>query len=242
MHNTLPKIADNDLIYTYKERFFTGFAPCFQKGVLSLACCKGAKNGNGMRQSICKAIEAGNNVWLLSIASKDIIEKGHNFSGIHYAPGDAIYLAKISDTLTWMEYSTDSGYKLRKDSYYVLKDGRVDWKACIKKLHDTPEDKERDCGIGNCYSMGKTEEEIFTKEKQILISKEYYIFNNGHNIADNEKYKVLNVIRGFSCTKKENIDRPILLRDFLCDNADFYCCKGINPFDVVKEDRRSGCI
>ena len=221
MRNTIPRIADNDLIYTYKERFFTGFAPCFQEGVLSLACCKGAKNGNGMRQSICKAKENGNNVWLLSIASKDIIDKGHNCSGIHYAPGDVIYLANITDTLTWMTYSTCNKFKKRKDSYYVLKDdGKVDWKARIKDLHDKTEDKDRDCGIGNCYSRGKTEGEIFTTEKQILISEEFYIFNNGHNIADKEKYKALDVKRGISYKKKGDLDRPKLLQDFLCDNAD----------------------
>ena len=98
--NVFPDIRKEDSVYTYKERAFTGFAPCFQNGIYSLACCKGAKNGKGMRQSVCKAVDEGKTVWILAIAAWDIKRKDYNTSGILYEPGDAIYLAKIDHVCT----------------------------------------------------------------------------------------------------------------------------------------------
>ena len=229
--NIFPDIRRDDIVYTYKERAFTGFAPCFQNGVYSLACCKGAKNGKGMRQSVCRTIDEGKTVWILAIAAGDINRKDYNTSGILYNPGDAIYLAKIDRVCTWQEYSTDSVYSKRKDSYYVLKNGKVEWRSKVEKLHDTPEYKERDCGIGACNSNGRSEVEIFTTEKQILIASEYYIFNKGQQISANEKYKMLDVTWGFKCNDGDGILRAEILNDFLQENNSFFCYSGTDPFN-----------
>ena len=197
-----PHIKDNDIIYTYKEQAFNGFAPCFKNGMYSLACCKGAKNGKGMRQSICKAFESGKNVWVMAIAACDIKRKDYNISGIDYEPGDVIYLAKIDKVCTWDEYSSSINYSKRDDSYYVFRNGKVTWRNLINGRHDTPFDIERDCGIGSCSSTGTTEEYVFKNEKQILLAKEYYVFDKGQRLSGVVDFEELDVHRGYSFIEK----------------------------------------
>ncbi len=214
-------IDDNDLVYTYKEQFFTGFAPCFQGGTYSLACCKGAKNGRGMRQSICKAIKNNKNVWVLSIAGADIVRKFHNCSTIEYEPGDAICLAKIKDCLAWNDYSQEQEYMERIDSYYVLDNDKVTWREKIKGVHDTEDYLIRDCALGLSCSGKRTEANIFREEKQILIANEYYVFEDGHNISNSPELKELDVKRGFKCADTGEISRASILRSFVEKNQPF---------------------
>ena len=108
------KIGDDDLVFTYKERAFNGFAPCFDNGVYSLACCKGARNGNSLRQNACEKFLSGKTVWVLAIAAAKITDKGNNTSSIAYKHGDAIYLAKVDGVYTWKDYS--DLHSDRKDS------------------------------------------------------------------------------------------------------------------------------
>ena len=234
-----PEINDNDLVYTYKEQYFTGFAPCFENGIYSLACCKGAKNGNGMRQNICNNFEKKGNIWVLAIAGGEIRCKGHNTSKIIYNPGDVIYLAKIEETFTWYEYSTSPKYKYRMDSYYVLKNDRVEWKNKIDKIHDTQADLEKDCGIGNVEVHSRAAADIFQNKKQILVSNEYYILEGNQPLSGNEK--VLDVNRGFMYKEKKDLKcRTRALRNYI-EKCKFFYYGGSNPFINSDKREESGC-
>ena len=239
--NEYPVINKNDVIYTYKERVFSGFAPCFQYGLYSLACCKGAKDGSGMRQSVCRAVESGRNVWVLAIAAGDVKHEGNNTSPICYEPGDAIYLAKIDKVYTWKEYSTLSLFEERKDSYYVLRNGKVDWRKKIDGLHDDRDALEHDCALGLCCKKGVSEEDVFTNEKQILTSEEYYVFDKGQRLSGITKYKSLDVARGFSFMDKDNESRTAVLIAFLRENHSFYCKSGTDPFSNSKGTKGGSC-
>jgi len=95
---------DNDIIFIYKEQHFNGFAPCLDNNKFLLACCKGNKKNGGMRVNACQKFNEKNddnqNIWILSIAGKDIVKKNQNLSGNGYSEGDAIYLAKITNTFS----------------------------------------------------------------------------------------------------------------------------------------------
>ena len=210
----IPNINSEDIIYTYKEQVFTGFAPCFQDGIYSLACCKGAMNGKGMRQSICKTIDSGKTVWVMAIAGCDIKHSNNNTSGISYEPGDALYLARIDKICTWYEYSTLDNYCKRKDSYYVLKDGMVDWRKIQDNLHSNEINKLTDCGIGLRNLKGRTEADIFKNDKQILLAKEYYVFDKGQRLSGVDVYKTIDVNRGYSYIEKTKPSRTSILKDF----------------------------
>ena len=239
--NRNPIIKDNDIIYTYKEQVFTGFAPCFQDGIYSLACCKGAKNGNGMRQSVCKSFESGKNVWVMAVAACDIRRKDYNISGIAYEPGDVIYLAKIDKVCTWSEYSTSSVYSKRRDSYYVLKDGKVTWRKKEKDLHDKEINKKTDCGIGSCSSTRRTEEDVFINDKQILLAKEYYVFDKGQRLSGVADYETLDVHRGYSYIEKGKPGRASVLKEFLKKNHTFKFSGGADPFKNTGISKGGGC-
>ncbi len=237
----IPQIKDNDIIYTYKEQVFNGFAPCFQDDMYSLACCKGARNGNGMRQSVCRSFASGKNVWVMAVAASDIKREGNNNSGIAYEPGDVIYLAKIDKVCTWDEYSTSSRYCKRDDSYYVLKDGKVTWRYKIEGRHDAPSDIERDCGIGACSPTGRTEEDVFKNDKQILLAKEYYVFDKGQRLSGVAPYETLDVHRGFSFIEKGHLSRANVLTEFLKKNHSFKFSSGTDPFKGTGIPKGGGC-
>lgn len=234
-----PMIGDVDLIYSYKEQVFTGFAPCFQNGIYSLACCKGAKNGKGMRQSVCKAIEDGRTVWVLSIAAGDI--KRHNKSGIDYEPGDAIYLAKIDQICTWQEYSTSKEFSRRDDAYYILKDGKVTWRKKIKDMHDKQDSLEHDCAVGPGNTKGRTVADVFRDDKQILIAREYYVFDKGQRLSGIKEFETLDVARGFKFKDEGKQRRVDALKEFLKKNHAFYCVSGTDPFNGAGKGKGGRC-
>ncbi len=239
----IPIINDSDLVYSYKEQVFDGFAPCFQNGLYSLACCKGARNGNGMRQSICKAVEAGKTVWILAIAATGIGSKDNNASRINYAPGDAMYLAKIDHVCTWQEYSADKEYRKRADSYYILENGEVIWRKAfkVKGKHDKWDDLEHDCALGESNLKGRTVADVFRDDKQILIAHEYYVFDKGQQISGKKPYEALDVGRGYKYVDKGRTSRTAVLRQFLQKNHAYYCVSGFNPFKDTVSIKGGSC-
>lgn len=230
-------INDNDIVYSYKEPWFSGFAPCFQDGLYSLACCKGAKDGNGMRQSICKNYEEFEkngmlkNIWILSIAGKAIQDKGHNESSISFCPEDALYLAKVKETYTWKEYVDN--YPYRRDAIYIWssdKISRINGKET--GIHEGEEDRLTDCALNH---KNWSECRIFSELKQIIVTDEYYIFSPGQKVSDNN---ALNVNRGFAYIKNGETNRIKALKS-LVDSGSFIIEK--NPFQLQQVNKQGGC-
>lgn len=235
-----PTIGENDLIYTYKEQWFTGFAPCFNDGIYSLACCKGRKNGGGMRNSICEKFEEGKTIWVLGIAGTqiDCVERNgdhHNCSKISYKPGDVIYLAKIGNTLTLKEYTEK--YPQRKDAIYTLYEDKIVWNENIERGGNNEHNGERfrltDCTLE--YSDW-CEKKIFNKLKQIIMATEYYVFNSNQKICE-----TLNIGRAFTFKKnKENV-RVQALNIFLRENHNFKFIAPQNPFNNAIKNQLGRC-
>ena len=90
-------------------------------------------------------------------------------------------MAKIDKVYTWKEYSTLSLFEERKDSYYVLRNGKVDWRKKIDGLHDDRDALEHDCALGLCCKKGVSEEDVFTNEKHtmyLIKGSDYPVLQN----------------------------------------------------------------
>lgn len=85
-----------------------GFAPCLDKNLLTLACCKGG-TGGGMRTAVYKDWIKNDSVWVMGVCGKKLAEKN---SKTAYAP---IYIAKIIDVKEMMDYYKDDTYQNRRD-------------------------------------------------------------------------------------------------------------------------------
>ena len=220
----IPILNENDLVYTYKEQWFNGFAPCFDNGLLSLACCKGSKCGRGMRQSIGKHISKDRSIWVLSIAGNDITvnnPKYHNtsmFNGKHinHQPHQALYLAKIKEVITWDNYAKN--YPNRKDCIYSLNGGTI---ICRPNDYHNEKNIPTDCAIDFPDS--------FRTLPQVLLSKEYYVFEAGVTV---ESGSSLDINRGFAFNEKANTEpRTEALNKLLKANADKIIMEcGFDPF------------
>ena len=242
-----PIIGENDLVYSYKEQWFTGFAPCFKDGLYSLACCKGGKKTGGMRVSLCnhfneikEEIQQGKrSIWVISIAGNDISkteDSTHHCCEKGYMPGDALCLAKITSVCSLAQYWKDHN-KERIDAIYNLINGKIEWQ-CNKAIgghgeHKSDEQhnfKSTDCAIGY---KGLSEEHIFQSLHQILISDEYYVFKPEKKICD-----TLNIGRGWAY-KGEG--RAKALKEFVEKNCDFAYTSGENPFINTSNNNTRGC-
>ncbi len=224
-------IVEDDFVFTYKEQYFTGFAPCFEQNIYSLACCKGNKKHGGMRARICKLIESlknNNSIWVVSIAGCDISKGEHNNSKVEYAPGDIIYMARISKeskSFSWSEYMQE--YKRRSDAIYELKNGRIvpiknrKCKKCKQKIHD-----ENNIASDCATEMGGSETEIYTKFKQIITTEEFYIFNKGLKCEG-----VLSVGRNYAYKDKGYAGERVASLKKLLEKPHEIKYKSKNPFE-----------
>ena len=104
-------------LYVYRIASDTGFAPCAEKGLLSLACCKGGQIRNG------KIIHTGLRYRI-----------GAKKDGADYTEDDVyvlgtyqdkmLYLAKVTDVVTMEEYFSGRS-KGRTDDIYKMSGGKL---------------------------------------------------------------------------------------------------------------------
>ena len=113
---------DMTSLFIYRMTSDTGFAPCAEKGLLSLACCKGGQ----MRGE--KIINTGLRYRI-----------GAKKNGVDYTKDDVyiigtyknkmLYLAKVTNVVTMEKYYSGMS-KGRTDDIFCLKDGKLirnDW-------------------------------------------------------------------------------------------------------------------
>lgn len=212
-------ICKDDILYVYKEQWFTGFAPCFYYQLYSLACCKGQMRRNSIRHKFNKGNQ---NIWILSVAGKNIAKNTkkelHNTSKIKYAPGDLITLVKVKDLLSWKEYS-EKYFGKRADVIYTYDENsnQMQW-------HDNPYHNDRTMRKTDCGDNIKD----YANIKQIVISDEYYLFK------ENNKVPQLFTTRNFTFDNS-NID---LINDYMKShpNSFEFCGRFI---DISREE--TGC-
>lgn len=112
------------ILYIYVMTNDTGFAPCIDNGLFTLACCKGGKKG--MRKSAAKEVLFGNNVYVLGLCGKQLAEREYkkNYS--------AIYLVKIDKIIPMADYYKNGGLSEdRRDNAYKLTSGSLQHKGSI---------------------------------------------------------------------------------------------------------------
>lgn len=125
-------------LYMYRMTSDTGFAPCVDNGLLSLACCKGGKIVNG------RPIHTGLRYWI-----------GSKRDGADPAIDDVyvlgtyknkfLYLARINNIVTMTEYFNKMADK-RLDRIYSLAKGKLVRNQWLrdKGIHVEPEQNQRD--------------------------------------------------------------------------------------------------
>ena len=222
-----PIIGKNDLVYSYKEQWFTGFAPCFQDNVFSLACCMGNKDNGGMRRSIFNHLS--NTVWIVSIAGDQIKANEHNLTNQQYNPGDVIYIAKVASVLTLKDFRKE--YPKRRDAIYKLQNKTIIRIPEGDDVHREEKNRLTDCTIDY---PGLNDEDIYNTFEQIVIAEEYYILEAGQ-----QKPIILDINRNFSFEKNGRDKRVKALSDFVKECKIAVVSK--NPFPNMYETKARGC-
>lgn len=129
------------IIFTYRVTHDTGFAPCVDDGILTLACCKGGTETvkRGLRYFIGRFFEENLQ------ESVDVY-----VSGIY--DNKLLYLAKINKVIKMTDYFRGKKYKNRLDQIYRL-NGKV-LERVPNKLKGTHEEEHYvKCDINGEYVL-----------------------------------------------------------------------------------------
>ena len=111
-------------LFVYAMTCDSNFAPCIQEGLLTLACCKGGKNG-GMRKSAGELYrnrkDPSDEIWILGVCGKGLKKSAVLNEEEDYNP---VFMARITNVLTMKAYYTDAMYSGRADhgAYTVCND------------------------------------------------------------------------------------------------------------------------
>ncbi|MDD6763408.1 MAG: hypothetical protein PUD92_07270 [Clostridiales bacterium] len=131
-----------NVLYVYAMTNDSGLAPCVENGILTLACCKGGKNG-GMRRKAANDLKEKNDVWILGLCGKRLA--GDNANKV-YMP---VYLAKLSEAVCMKKYYSTPEYRKRADGrVYKVVNGELKPTKC-----NPHNDNEREKDIGGKYVL-----------------------------------------------------------------------------------------
>lgn len=119
-------------LYIYRMTDDSGFAPCAENGVLSLACCKGGQIRNG------KVINTGLRHRIGAHREADY--KAHDVYILGTYKNKMLYLARVTNVVTMEEYFNGMS-KGRTDDIYSLVKGELvrNKKLWDKGVHTAPE-------------------------------------------------------------------------------------------------------
>lgn len=160
------------IVYAYVMSHDTGFAPCYDNGVFTLACCKPR-----IRKSVFGKLndsgELKDDVWVIG-AKHD----GKPKSGIYKS--HVVYIARITKVLRFEDYYTEDNF-YRSDCVYQKLKTEECKKAINRKddLENMKKDKTRIKSSENPHYC-KTDE--FRKDISglcVLYSDDFYYFGGG---------------------------------------------------------------
>lgn len=139
------------IIFTYRLTHDTGFAPCVDNGLLTLACCKGGT----------KTVKRGLRYFIGRFFEENLQKNVEVYISGIYA-GKLLYIAKIDKVITMNEYFCKKEYKGRIDQIYrwdgeeLKRENRK-----LKGIHN--DERSNKCDINGKY---------------VLISKEFVFWGN----------------------------------------------------------------
>lgn len=125
-------------LYIYRVKNDTGFAPCIDNNLLTLACCKGGKIRNG------KVIKTGLR-YIIGAKKNGVDYENNSVYVLGTYDNKLLYLAKITDVITMLEYYNTIG-KARTDGIYSVENGILVRNEFLqdKNIHTSEESIKRD--------------------------------------------------------------------------------------------------
>lgn len=120
-HFSSPSKSDRPRTFRYVVKHHEGFAPCFEDGICTLACCK---------PKIRRTARIGD--WILGFAPR------------RWGDARLRYAMRVGEILDFSSYASDSRFTRRKDNIWQP-DGHGDFRrVAAHEDHDTADDKARD--------------------------------------------------------------------------------------------------
>lgn len=120
----------NKVIYAYRLVDDTGFAPCVDNGLLSLACCKGGQVRNGRNIRTGLRYHVGKH-------RQEFPEDEIYLLGIYH--NRLLYYAKVTSVMDMTEYfseKTKKEFGKRKDHIYDVRDGALQRNDFVPYIHE----------------------------------------------------------------------------------------------------------
>lgn len=125
------------VLYVYAMTNDSGFAPCIKDNLLSLACCKGGKNG-GMRKAAGNDFNAGNEIWIIGLCGAGLASSNKK---MRYNP---VYLAKIDNAIEMTEYFEEKNKYSGRTDYKAYRTINGELKSQPENPHTTKDEQEKD--------------------------------------------------------------------------------------------------
>lgn len=196
-------------LYIYRLTDDTGFAPCVEKGLLSLACCKGGQIRNG------KVINTGLRHRIGVNREADFTKDEVYILGTY--KNKMLYLAKVTNVVTMEEYF-DSMSEGRIDDIYDLVEGNLVRNNHLraKNVHTAPDRIKKD--IAGQYVV-LSDNYVYLGADAVSIdsiSKYYPNFQETKTYFDKEAKFIIDECMKFRDGKKHSPTTPIYKRG---------CCK-----------------
>ena len=184
------------IFFTYRVTHDTGFAPCVDGGLLSLACCKGGteKIKRGLRYFIGRFFE------------ENLQERAEVYVSGIYA-GKLLYIAKIDKVIRMKEYFGSKEYKGRTDQIYRVSGEALERdKSKLKGVHE--EEHYIKCDINGEYALLSKEFVYLGGEKAIALNNDilsYYPKTRGQLPKGQHSYNPANVLTDENINNSEEL-------------------------------------
>ena len=144
-----------NLVYSYRLTNFSGTAPCMDNDSLTLAICK-----RDMRRVIGRQFIRGTDdtIWFMGIVGSGLAK----YSSFRERKGDFLYLAKLTDVVSFEEYFSNTAVHRADKIYFPCKDGEYG-----ADLWDKDWDIKH--GMKECYVLCSDSFCVLTKEQSERI-------------------------------------------------------------------------
>ena len=172
------------IVFTYRVTHDTGFAPCVDNGILTLACCKGGT----------ETVQRGLRYFVGRFFEENLQENvGVYVSGIY--DNKLLYIAKIDKAITMKEYFNNKKYKNRLDQIYRLNGEVLERDPNrLKGVHDNEHSNK--CDINGKYVL-ISENFVYLGKDAIKVDEDilkFYPKNRGQLPIGQHSYTPANVL------------------------------------------------
>lgn len=175
-------------IVSYRIKSFTGFAPCFDNDLFTLATCKPELRAT-LGRRFEEAREEGRDLteWVLGVVGKEMVKSDKYWQNEPYADRaeDILFVAKITDVARYPDYYSETDKYDRQDRIYVPDDNgpyKAKWSDQhfshipeeISGAHCTSGESQTDWAMNgqlneSAYVLKSTEYAIVSKEQSEQI-------------------------------------------------------------------------